>query len=664
MNIKPFIFTLTCLPVFLYSCSVQKQEPAFQETSSMTLLQTKAVNDSGNAMKGSLLLFLDEDSARKINEGQRVAALDSICGSSGATLSRLFRCRDMENARRFGLDRWYRLDFSEDIPVEEVAERFAASKFVSRIQYNTILERSFDGTSAAWEPVTRSAAYDLPFNDPKLIDQWHYINNADLSIASTSRIGADINVKDAWRLCTGDPEIIVAICDEAVKYTHPDLAANMWVNEGEIPGNGIDDDGNGYIDDVHGYNFLSSYDPETGKGVVLPISWDNNGDTGHGTHVAGTVAAVNNNGIGVSGVAGGSGNGDGVRLMSCQIFSGKSVCGVASRALAYEYAMDHGASILQCSFGLDAGVVDSDSYFNAVYGAEVAALSAFIHTPAPGNPAGGNFVVFAAGNDGYEMSGYPAAYTDYISVAAIGPDFLPASYTNYGPGTKISAPGGDLSINYSSAYPYRSQILSTLPKEIGGSDYGYMQGTSMACPHVSGVIALGLSYARKLNKTFTYEEFLGLIYSSVSNVDYYIETSTKLSNGVDMNLAPYWKNMGTGNIDAWKLLMQIEGTPCLSVKSGELSKVSLKQLFGDSYSNLTYTAIDMDDEARETLGVEGTPYIKYGNLYIECHAAGSSKIRISAVTGGAEGSSLGATFTREFALMSSESGSADNGGWL
>ena len=169
----------------------------------------------------------------------------------------------------------------------------------------------------------------MPFNDPKLQDQWHYINLGDVSVAPTSRVGADVNVKDAWNLTTGDSRIIVAICDEAVKYNHPDLQANMWVNEGEIADNGIDDDGNGYIDDVHGFNFLSPYDKETGTWEVLPLSWDKVNDSGHGTHVAGTIAAVNNNGMGVCGIAGGrTGNGDGVRIMTCQLFSGNATAGM------------------------------------------------------------------------------------------------------------------------------------------------------------------------------------------------------------------------------------------------------------------------------------------------------------------------------------------------
>ena len=110
--------------------------------------------------------------------------------------------------------------------------------------------------------------------------------------------GCDVNVVEAWQKCTGDPSIIVAVLDEGVMNTHPDLVDNIWVNEGEVQGAGKDADGNGYKDDVHGYNFVNN----TGL-----ISWSDLNDSGHGTHVAGTIAAVNGNGKGVSGIAGGNG---------------------------------------------------------------------------------------------------------------------------------------------------------------------------------------------------------------------------------------------------------------------------------------------------------------------------------------------------------------------
>lgn len=673
MNRKITIISSMFLLLTATAC-LQEEMPGRQPESQVeqTPLALKSVNSSVEAVEGTLVVLLDQTAAAAYGKGQLSEALVQACAQTGASMQEAFPCKGTEREKQFRLDRWYLVTFPTDLQVEDVAAVFAACQEVQAVQYNTMLKRFEEGTASAWVPGDNSVSPILPFNDPKLIDQWHYINNGDLSVASTVRVGADINVRDAWNLTTGDPSIIVAVCDEGVKYDHPDLAANMWVNEAELNGKeGVDDDNNGYADDIHGYNFLSTYNAATGQGNLMPVSWDRSGDTGHGTHVAGTVAAVNNNGLGVAGVAGGDGTpGTGIRMITCQLFSGNASAGTLNRAQAYKYAADRGASILQCSFGQDAGSIMADKDFETLYSFEADALNYFMTHPAPSNPVGGNFAIFASGNEGKDVSGYPAAHNRYISVAAFGPDFLPTSYTNHGPGTNICAPGGDYSINSTSSTPERAQILSTLPKEIGKGEYGYMQGTSMACPHVSGVVALALSYAKKLGKTFTYDEFLAMIYSSVNNIDYYIETCSKLNNGIPMDLTPFWHNMGTGAIDTWRLLMQIEGTPCLPVQKGTDVKVALDQFFSPAASHLTFTKIEVSDQARETLGIVGDPYVKYGKLYIRCEKEGSAKISISAIAGGSEiagegTATMGGTeFTREISILSRAAGVSENGGWL
>ena len=663
--IRKIVSALFAAAVLLSACSRSGESllTGAQEEAK-TAYATKVVNNPEEADEKSLIIVLEESVAQTLAQGGTDEALAALCEEVGAVSFERIFVSDNELARSKGLHRWYLASFDAPKNPQAMAQKFVELKSVSYVQFNTKVYRNFvsEGTSYHYTP-KGFGDFNVPFNDPLLSDQWHYINNCDLSVAETSRPGADINVKDAWRLCAGDPNIIVAICDEGVKYNHPDLIDNMWVNEDEIPGNGIDDDNNGYVDDIHGWNFLSTTD------YPKEISWSEDGDKGHGTHVAGTVAAVNNNGLGVGGVAGGSGNGDGIKMMSCQVFSGNSSATIAARAKAYEYAANNGACIIQCSFGLPGGNVTSDYVFELTYNVEKAGLDYFINYRQAYSPVNRNFAIFATGNDGYHLAGYPAAHREVIGVSAFGPDYLPAVYTNYGPGTNISAPGGDITINMT-AESDRATILSTVPSDCSAydTDYGYMQGTSMACPHVSGVVALGLAYARKLGKEYTYDEFLSMIYSSVNNIDYYIETSKKKSNGIDFDLTKYWQAMGTGAIDTWRLFMQIEGTPTLVAKTGELSKLALGEYFGGAAANLTYLSVELSDEAREALGVVGTPEVKNGKLNIECTKVGSAKVVVKAIAGGDvlgnKNDMGGSAFTKEISILSREVAVAKNGGWL
>ena len=659
-------FRALCVTALLASACAQIEEKTYFEGGKevSAAYATKVVNSEDKADTGTLLVVLDEKTADLLADGGNEPLLAEACEATDVkSIERLF-VSNTTLARQKGLHKWYLITFNGDRNPSEMAETFAALSCVEYVQFNTLVYREFESEGTPYNYTPKAyGEFNLPYNDPLLPDQWHYINNVDISVAETSRAGADINVKNAWKLCSGDPNIVVAVCDEGVKYTHPDLAPNMWVNEDEIPNNGIDDDNNGYVDDIHGWNFLSTTD------YPKSISWAALGDGGHGTHVAGTVAAVNNNGIGVGGVAGGTGNGDGVRIMSCQVFAGNSSATVAARAKAYEYAANNGACILQCSFGLSGGMVTSDGAFELSYGVEKVGLDYFFNHRQAYSPVDKNFVIFASGNDGYHLAGYPAAHREYISVSAIGPDYLPAYYTNYGPGTNISAPGGDSSIN-NTVESNRAQILSTVPSDCDAydSDYGYMQGTSMACPHVSGVVALGLSYARRMGKEYTYEDFLAMIYTSVNDLEYYIETCSKVSNGIALDLSKYWQQMGTGAIDTWRLFMQIEGTPSLVAKTGETSKLSLNEYMGGAAAKLTYLGVEADEDAYEALGLEEAPFVKNGKLNIRCTKNGSAKIVIRAIAGGdvlgTEGVMGGTEFKKEISVLSRESGMAKNGGWL
>lgn len=666
-------------------CAVSCADELYEGVSSVPSedsVMTKVINTPSDAEEGQLLLCLTETAADAVAAGDR-----SLYGNiSGVLQVKSFApvfnsSPDDEVARRHNLHRWYYVEF-DGADLRGAASKLAAFSDVAMVQFNKKLKPASDCSFNAYTPVLgQMSSDDLPFNDPMLGDQWHCINTGSALVSNSSVAGGDIAVKDAWRLTGGDPRVIVAIIDSPVKYDHPDLAANMWRNEGEIPANGIDDDRNGYTDDVYGWNCERN---------SSEINWSSHKASGHGTHVAGIVAAVNGNGTGVCGVAGGTGNGDGVRMMSCQIFEGGMSSNLKSSAIAFEYAAKNGASVAQCSFGLIGAEYESDAEYEMSYGAEHDAIEYFMDKDNNNSEIlDGNIVIAAAGNEQVPYSSYPAGLQNVVSVTGLGPDYLPAvNYTNYGPGCNIAAPGGDFYIgNITSFKENRSRVLSTFIDTIvddnlqtAGHEYVYMQGTSMACPCVSGVAALGLSYAYKIGKTFTREEFISLLLTSVNNLDSRL-TDNKLkvsgyTNGLEqtVDLGLYRGKMGTGAVDAWKFLMAIEGTPSLTVKvldeSAKAERYDLTSYFGGSASSLTYLSVDCDQDTRTSLGLSEDPEIKYGKLSIKPTKVGSGKITIKAIAGydedglvDGETQTGGMEITRTVSIMS-RGVASDNGGWL
>ena len=658
------------------SCTADRAD---EGASPQPVQSAKIVNNSDDALKGVLIVKFNEEAVPMLEEHALHAAqtrtaatrtgltdVDCILDRIGVTsLGRVFpEGKEEQRTREAGLHRWYILHFDADTNLDEAAEALAEAGEITTIQYNTRVYRS-SGVESEVRPAGEAPAaatralVKSEFNDPQLFWQWHYINNADIAVSESSVVGADINVAEAWKLTAGDPRVVVAVVDGGVKHSHPDLAANMWVNLAELNGTpGVDDDGNGYVDDIYGYNFVTD---------SAQITWNQDGDGSHGTHVAGTVAAVNNNGIGVAGIAGGTGKGDGARIMSCQIFAGLQDSGDYQTALAIKYAADMGASILQCSYGMTVSY-NSDNQFEMIEPLVVEAIKYF-QNKSNCDAVDGGIVIYAAGNNSVPSASYPAAYRDIISVTAFGPDYLPAYYTNYHLGCNIAAPGGEMSINT------RAGVLSTVCSELDGNgdDYGYIQGTSMACPHVSGVAALGLSYALKKGKRFTRDEFTAMLLTSVNDIDSYM-VGIKSSAGMNMDLEnDYRGEMGTGAIDAFRLLMQIEGTPCITLTVGEQASVSLDQHFGGGSEGLTYVeagvnnnasdlerlGAEMTAEDMERLGVEEKPFIAGGKLQIRCSKTGSAKIKIRAIAGGnrigAPDYIGGIPVTREIAVVVRES---------
>ena len=518
--------------------------------------------------------------------------------------------------REAGMHLWYIVRFDKDTDLKEAARQLRKLGEISKIQSNPTIQRAYDPkkkplylSANDLQHVTRTAE-GLTFNDPGLKHQWHYQNKGSYDFVKEGRAeaiaGSDVNCAGAWNLCKGDPSIIVAVLDEGVMWSHPDLKANMWTNESEEIGSTEDKDGNGYKGDRYGYNFVKN------TGI---ISWTAAEDSGHGTHVAGTIAAVNNNGTGVSGIAGGDGTiNSGVKIMTCQLFAGANGATLAAEAKAIKYAADNGAVILQCSWGYNSpdanealGYVPgpkNEKDWENQYPLEKEALDYFIHNA--GSPNGvidGGLAIFASGNEYAPSSSFPAGYSKCISVSAIAADFTPSSYTNYGAEITLCAPGGDGDYYGTPGKAddltnwegdTQGLILSTAIKN-GQPAYAYMEGTSMACPHVSGVAALGLSYAVKERRHFKAAEFKELMiqtansefynhYDEKVEKVYYYNHSTFGAPATRMELISRKGKMGK-LVDATALLGAISNkgvdmkVPNVYVATGKEASIDLSRYF-------------------------------------------------------------------------------------
>lgn len=562
------------------------------------------------------------------------------------------------DARASGLHRWYRVRFNDQVSLDEAARKLAAVEDVEVVQYDGYVARNFTEMSAVpynnvWssdrDQINTRSGETPKFNDPMLNKQWHYKNTGDETLVSPIKEGCDINVEPAWEFCTGDPSIIVAVMDEGVMYRHEDLAANMWVNQAELNGQkGVDDDGNGYVDDIYGYNFAK----DQGE-----ITWTDPEDVGHGTHVAGTIAAVNNNGIGVCGIAGGSGNNDGVKIMSVQMFAGRYQTTLSRNVDAIYYATNMGASILQCSWGLKSGVISSDEQYLDERSIEANAFDHFIKTKRPGSPLNGGIVIFSAGNE-TGPCGYPAAYPSVVCVTSLSTDFTPSVFTNYGLPADITAPGGDN--NYHKNGNQAGKVLSTVPPIEGL--YGYKAGTSMSCPHVSGVAALALSYAKKLGKTFEPDEFRSMLLASVNDIDShltgiktyipYTDTDTGIGFDGSMEMADYRGKMGSGMIDAYKMLMAVRGTPAVTVEQDKPTTISLSKYYGDVTA--LSCMLEVSDAVKDKLGLTFT--VEGNNATITCSKQSAGLVTVKSSVGGT-------SMSREVAIIC-RAKAASNGGWL
>jgi subtilisin family serine protease len=376
-------------------------------------------------------------------------------------------------------------------PENTILDNIYILKFPVDSDILSILNYYTNDPNVIYAEINGFASLCLDPNDPDFDKQWHLENTGQTG----GKADCDIDVTKVWDKTTGNSDILIAFVDTGVDYNHPDLADNIWINEDEIPDNEIDDDNNGYIDDIRGWNW-----------------WNKNNDIydeiGHGTHCVGIAGAVGNNGIGVAGVAWNC------KLMCMKLSDYELLIRYTDIAQSIEYATDEGANIISISMRFDKDIPYLKDAIDYAYDRGVVLIA-------------------SAGNADTSIGGFPASYDNVIAVA--GTDHSDKRlkyyyetadmwvYSSYGSWVDVAAPAEEIYSTMPTYHVYYNDYFGI------SENYGYMSGTSMSAPLVAGVAALMLSE----NSSLTPDEIK-------SNIKTYVDRYNSLYN------------LGTGRVNAYR----------------------------------------------------------------------------------------------------------------
>ena len=455
---------------------------------------------AGQADKAPRTVFkLKQEHLIGITKGEEVSTLSLMSLASGSNndrsishlkdlkLKRVFPHAGKFEARHrdFGLHLWFYLESDDSNNFQQAKKAFLGmTELFEFVEEAPVMER---------QAITSHPIQDSLFNR-----QWNFYNKGQTG----GRAGADISLINALKLEKGSKEVILSIHDSGIDSLDQDLVANLWTNEGEIPGNGIDDDNNGYIDDIHGWNFaLNNND-------LWARHW-------HGPSIGGIIAGKANK-KGVIGIAGGDTADNGIRVMICRTDSDFAGLDVINPAASIVYAADNGSVISSNSwnsFGRSSTILNALNYYASVSGNELIDQG---------------LIVFSAGNHASSFLRYEKEAPNVVMVASTDHNDQASTFTNFGDWVDFSAPGEDIMSN-----------------DLNGG-YRLVSGTSFSAPHVAGLAALVLS--KYGGSGYTRTELVQRLKDSSDPID-------------DLNNSRYKGRLGAGRINAFRALLDDDITP-------------------------------------------------------------------------------------------------------